>query len=468
MSNSLEGTSLVGGLPTESIQLPIPGVEGLNWWLNPDGSITEGGASPGPLLPHGVSDTGFKGQILADGTIVYFDPSNNLPKTLDGNFYNSQTQPENTDWVWGNQITALQGTQDVFLSTFHQLAANSAGSVNAAEVKAFRSYLKYTKAGPLALLDLGVNIQTDGVVAGTAKSAASFLAGLAIGAGVATAAAIFAPAAAALVLTAAASAVAAYGTSVIWDNTERSDYVDRFAESIKQGMLDIGTTPNTHPSTFESKVLDALLSISDGLNDGISWVSDLMDGIHDWMISTPIPDTAPGSFESLILDKLLNLSNSLSKLQSLFGFDAPGSLTDNINSLFNMIDRAANPPRDPLVLDLDGDGVETIGTDAGIVFDHDGDGLKHGTGWANADDGLLVYDKNGNGIIDDGSELFGDNHRANEGTVSEKGFVDGFHALRHYDSLSYQASFNDNVIDQNDAIFADLQIWRDINQDGIR
>jgi len=60
MSNLLEGTSLNGGLPTESIQLPMPGVEELNWWLNPDGSITEGGASPGPILPHGVSDTGFK------------------------------------------------------------------------------------------------------------------------------------------------------------------------------------------------------------------------------------------------------------------------------------------------------------------------------------------------------------------------------------------------------------------------
>lgn len=65
---------------------------------------------------------------------------------------------------------------------------------------------------------------------------------------------------------------------------------------------------------------------------------------------------------------------------------------------------------DPIVLDLDGDGIETISTNCfnGILFYHDNDGIKTATGWVKLDDGILVIDRSGNGIVDDGSELFGD------------------------------------------------------------
>ncbi|MDR1349322.1 MAG: hypothetical protein LBJ59_00820 [Zoogloeaceae bacterium] len=64
--------------------------------------------------------------------------------------------------------------------------------------------------------------------------------------------------------------------------------------------------------------------------------------------------------------------------------------------------RQAEKLSSPLVLDLDGDGVETLGLAAGAHFDHDGNGFAELTGWAGADDGLLVLDRNGNGVIDDG------------------------------------------------------------------
>ncbi|MFA7317403.1 MAG: hypothetical protein WC029_07560, partial [Sulfuricella sp.] len=53
---------------------------------------------------------------------------------------------------------------------------------------------------------------------------------------------------------------------------------------------------------------------------------------------------------------------------------------------------------DPLTLDLDGDGLETVGIDpnAPTLFDHNADGIKTGTGWVSADDGMLVMDRNGN------------------------------------------------------------------------
>ena len=45
----------------------------------------------------------------------------------------------------------------------------------------------------------------------------------------------------------------------------------------------------------------------------------------------------------------------------------------------------------------------------GTNFDHNSNGFAESTGWAKPDDGLLVLDRNNNGIIDNGTELFGDN-----------------------------------------------------------
>ncbi len=72
---------------------------------------------------------------------------------------------------------------------------------------------------------------------------------------------------------------------------------------------------------------------------------------------------------------------------------------------------------DPLILDLNGDGVKTISQQTSkTFFDLSGDGMSEQTGWVDSNDGLLVYDKNGNGKIDDISELFGN---ANQSGFSE-------------------------------------------------
>jgi hypothetical protein len=91
-----------------------------------------------------------------------------------------------------------------------------------------------------------------------------------------------------------------------------------------------------------------------------------------------------------------------------------------------------------------------------VLFDHDGDGVKHGTGWVKADDGILVLDRNGNGTIDSGTELFGDNTIKAGGIKAQN----GFDALKEMDSNS------DGLVDANDARFVELRIWRDLNQDG--
>ncbi|QMT36517.1 hypothetical protein [Neisseria wadsworthii] len=74
---------------------------------------------------------------------------------------------------------------------------------------------------------------------------------------------------------------------------------------------------------------------------------------------------------------------------------------------------------DPLTLDLDGDGIETVGTNAykGALFDHDKDGIQTATGWVASDDGFLVIDRNEDGIINNGNELFGDNYTLKDGAT---------------------------------------------------
>ncbi|MBW4021430.1 calcium-binding protein, partial [Neisseria meningitidis] len=114
---------------------------------------------------------------------------------------------------------------------------------------------------------------------------------------------------------------------------------------------------------------------------------------------------------------------------------------------------------DPLALDLDGDGIETVAAKgfAGALFDHRNQGIRTATDWVSADDGLLVRDLNGNGIIDNGAELFGDNTKLADGSFAKHGYA----ALAELDSNG------DNIINAADAAFQTLRVWQDLNQDGI-
>jgi len=127
-------------------------------------------------------------------------------------------------------------------------------------------------------------------------------------------------------------------------------------------------------------------------------------------------------------------------------------VSENFELAFNLVLRS-----DPLTLDLDGDGIETVSADTGIVFDFDGDGLKTGTGWVKGDDALLVRDLDGNGLIGNGSELFGVDTLKQDGSKAK----DGFDALRDLDSNG------DGVFDAQDEHFSNVRIWQDLNQDGI-
>lgn len=106
---------------------------------------------------------------------------------------------------------------------------------------------------------------------------------------------------------------------------------------------------------------------------------------------------------------------------------------------------------DPLALDMNMDGfISTTALEtSGTYFDITGDGLKERVGWISPVDALLTYDKNENGQIDGIDEVFGN---ANESGFEElKRTIDSNH---------------DNKIDRRDELFAQLQVWNDLNQDG--
>jgi Ca2+-binding RTX toxin-like protein/LysM repeat protein len=132
-----------------------------------------------------------------------------------------------------------------------------------------------------------------------------------------------------------------------------------------------------------------------------------------------------------------------------------------INSLIDTLKtelKTASVIRSPLTLDLDGDGIveTTSKQNSGVYFDHDNNGFAEQSGWVDKDDGLLVFDKNGNNKIDNGSELFGNNTVLSNGNTA----TNGFEALKALDTNQ------DGKVDKQDVGFNNLKVWQDKNSNG--
>jgi hypothetical protein len=112
----------------------------------------------------------------------------------------------------------------------------------------------------------------------------------------------------------------------------------------------------------------------------------------------------------------------------------------------------------PIVVDVAGDGIALTNPSDGVDFDLNGNGTRDRLGWTqlNSDDAWLALDRDGNGSIDKGAELFGD--FTQQPPASNK---NGFLALAQFDTNA------DGVIDKHDAVFDRLRLWQDRNHNGI-
>lgn len=120
----------------------------------------------------------------------------------------------------------------------------------------------------------------------------------------------------------------------------------------------------------------------------------------------------------------------------------------------------------PLLVDTGRNGFELSSVDDGVMFDINGDGVLDQVAWTrpDTDDGWLAIDRNGNGRIDDGTELFGNNAPSSvEGHPSSNGFV----ALEALQNPEFGVSPSDGRFDVQDAMFGKLLIWIDTNHNGL-
>ena len=164
--------------------------------------------------------------------------------------------------------------------------------------------------------------------------------------------------------------------------------------------------------------------------DGIRYAGATDRELASWYLGKQTQNENPGGWQDDLFDKFFTGSSSGDysvnpEIEGLLDDDfslspyeknkIKAALMSNdfdspLNAIKAVIGLAASAlaPVDPLIIDLDGDGIETTGLQNGIMMDHQSDGFAELSSWVDTDDGIIVHDKNNNGIIDNGNEILDD------------------------------------------------------------
>jgi hypothetical protein len=120
----------------------------------------------------------------------------------------------------------------------------------------------------------------------------------------------------------------------------------------------------------------------------------------------------------------------------------------------------------PIVIDVLGNGFNLTNAQNGVSFDINGDGTQDQVAWSSAssDEAWLALDRNNNGLIDSGKELFGNSTQQPAPPTGE--MKNGFLALAEFDKAANGGN-GDGKINRLDAVFGSLRLWQDANHNGI-
>jgi hypothetical protein len=240
------------------------------------------------------------------------------------------------------------------------------------------------------------------------------------------------------------------------DETDQARYIEssravaaRFEISIEVSVSVLRSFADGSEAAQDDRTaLDRLLALTE---DALAQADDLLNQIFGFL----------GEFFSGEGDIAASFEEFLGNIDDL-GFGLPqlggasptqGGATQSIQQLefsFSLdvsveIQAAKVQESDPIVLDLDGDGVELTSFENGARFDIEGSGRRVTTAFVTGGDAFLALDRNGNGRIDSGGELFGD----------QRGAANGFEELRRLDGNA------DGLINREDAAYAQLRLFQD-------
>lgn len=195
------------------------------------------------------------------------------------------------------------------------------------------------------------------------------------------------------------------------------------------------------------------------VKDAASWAIDFAGGAFDWMGDTiggvvdAVGDVAEAfwdwgvDFANDAWDFVSGVFESAWDIAS----DFFGGIADFFGDVFNDIGNWFGY-HFPIVLDLDGDGVQLTSIHQGVHIDVNGDGDLEQVAWVSSGDGILAYDVNGDGLAD-GQE------------ISFVQWLEG--AKSDLEGLSHFDSNGDGKLDAGDTAYAGFLVWRDLDGDGV-